>query len=60
MLICRTKKKLTTRIMKSFEEDATKVLFEFTAKSVMSPFHTWIEMQLMIKQEWKGKQMMHI
>ena len=41
--------------MQSFEEDATKVLFEFTAKSVMSPFHGWIEMQLMIKQQWKPR-----
>lgn len=31
---------LTTLIMKSFEEDATKALFELTAKSVMSPFKT--------------------
>jgi hypothetical protein len=46
--------------MQSFEEDATKVLFEFTAKSVMSPFHTWIEMLLVIKQKWKDKEMMHI
>ena len=46
--------------MQSFEEDATKVLFEFTAKSVMSPFHTWIEMQLVIKQKWKGKEKVHI
>jgi len=46
--------------MQSFEEDATKVLFEFTARSVMSPFHTWIEMQLVIKQKWKDKEMMHI
>jgi hypothetical protein len=43
--------------MQSFEEDATKVLFEFTARSVMSPFHTWIEMQLVIKQKWKDKEM---
>ena len=41
--------------MQSFEEDATKVLFEFTAKSVMSPFHAWIEMQLMIKQQRKPR-----
>lgn len=32
---------LTTRMTKSFEADATKVLFELTAKSVMSPFSTY-------------------
>jgi hypothetical protein len=26
----------------------------------MSPFHTWIEMQLVIKQKCKDKEMMHI
>lgn len=30
--------KLTILMMKSFEDDATKALFELTAKSVMSPF----------------------
>lgn len=29
---------LTTRMMKSFEADATRTLFELTAKSVMSPY----------------------
>lgn len=29
---------LTTLMMKSLEEDATKALLELTAKSVMSPF----------------------
>lgn len=40
-------KKLTTRMMKSFEEDATKALLGLTAKSVMSPFklNTQINLQ---------------
>lgn len=35
---CSVKWKLTTRMTQSFDEDATKALFELTAKSVMSPY----------------------
>ena len=30
--------KLTTRMIQSFDDDATKALFELTARSVMSPY----------------------
>ena len=33
----KKKSKLTTRMMQSFESDATRELFALTAKSVMSP-----------------------
>lgn len=44
---------LTTRMTKSFEADATKALFELTAKSVMSPF---IHINKRRLNDIKGKQ----
>jgi len=35
---CLVTLNLTTRMTQSFDEDATKALFELTAKSVMSPY----------------------
>ena len=45
--VIKVKGKLTTRMMQSFDAEATKVLLELTARSVMSPFtHIYQKMKI--------------
>ena len=45
--VIKEKGNLTTRMMQSFDAEATKALLELTARSVMSPFkHIYRKMKL--------------